>query len=141
MTQILQIHQFLFNEKPFEIYGTEDEPLFLVNDIICGILGFEKISWNNFFIENKENPDIVISCQFDRCSVSLQERFKRRKNEPIYFLTEFGMYMCLMRSNKQVAIAFQFEVFMLLKNLHRGILSLHVNKTQEYEASLATITA
>ena len=72
MTHILQIHQFLFNDKPFEIYGTEDEPLFLANDIICVLLETRDISNNNFFVENKNNPIFVTTLDFPGCPLAIQ---------------------------------------------------------------------
>ena len=53
--EILPFYSFLFSETEFQIYGTYDEPLFLVNDIVCKVLGLVKINGDWFFRENKEN--------------------------------------------------------------------------------------
>ncbi len=35
-----------FDNMDIKIYGTQHDPLFLVNDIVCGLLGNNKINDN-----------------------------------------------------------------------------------------------
>ena len=46
---MLSVSHFLFQGREFKVYGTNENPLFLVNDIVCGLLGLEKINKDWFF--------------------------------------------------------------------------------------------
>lgn len=70
--QILPFYSFLFSETEFNIYGTHDEPLFLVNDIVCKLLGMDKINRDWFFRENKENTQFVARCELLTCPDDIQ---------------------------------------------------------------------
>ena len=51
----LPIHSFLFNSTEFKVYGTHEEPLFLVNDVACGLLGARDITADRFFADYKSD--------------------------------------------------------------------------------------
>jgi prophage antirepressor-like protein len=88
------------------VYGNHRDPLFLVNDVICDILGMSEPKDNRFFRDNRQDTRYVMISQIGRSCPALQERFKRSNKEHIYFFTEFGLYKCLFRSKHPVADAF-----------------------------------
>lgn len=47
------------------MYGSNENPLFLVNDIICELLGMEKINRDRFFRDNKEDERYVMRLEID----------------------------------------------------------------------------
>jgi hypothetical protein len=61
---MLSVQHMLFQNTEFKIYGTKDEPLFLVNDIICDLLGMDRPTDNRFFRDSRENNAYVNLCQF-----------------------------------------------------------------------------
>jgi prophage antirepressor-like protein len=93
----------LFHNQQFKIYGTAEEPLFLVNDIVCGLLGARDITNNQFFNDHSGFAKYVTTLEFPGCSIDIQNRYKCNKPKHINFFTELGLYKCLMRSNKPVA--------------------------------------
>ena len=44
-----------FDNMDIKIYGTQHDPLFLVNDIVCGLLGMDRPSDNRFFKDHKQD--------------------------------------------------------------------------------------
>jgi hypothetical protein len=69
--EIFPFYSFLFSETEFQIYGTHDEPLFLVSDIVCKLLGMEEINRDRFFRDNKENTQFVMRCLINTSSLEL----------------------------------------------------------------------
>ena len=68
---MLSVQHFLFQEREFKVYGTNENPLFLVNDIVCELLGLDKINSDRFFRDNKGNDRYVMRCQIDTSSPEL----------------------------------------------------------------------
>ena len=56
MDCILPVTSLMFSGKQFKVYGTNEEPLFLVNDIVCVLLNARDIYDNQFFRDSKQNP-------------------------------------------------------------------------------------
>ncbi len=102
----LPIHRFMFNSNEFNVYGSHEEPLFLVNDVICKLLGMKNICDNNFFRDKREDTRYIKSWDYTMSPIYLQERLKNTPNGIIYMFTEKGLYKCLMRSNKPIANLF-----------------------------------
>ena len=107
---ILPVSHLLFQEREFKVYGTNENPLFLVNDIVCGLLEMGQTTDNQFFRDNRENQKYVNVWGFPICPEDIQLRLKHAKKDRVYFFTESGLYRCLMRSNKPIAELFQDEV-------------------------------
>ena len=124
----LPIHSFLFNSAEFKVYGTHENPLFLVNDVVCNLLEMKKVGDNQFFKDHKADERYVLRGEIPSSSPELQERFKKSNKNYVYFFTEKGLYKCLMRSNKPVAELFQDEICDLLKNIRLEVVSITVNR-------------
>lgn len=102
-----RIEHVQFGDLGVSVYGTQRDPLFLVNDIVCGLLESKNIGDNRFYRDYKDDSRYVTTCHFDMCPSDIQLRYKCNKPERIYFFTEVGLYKCLFRSNKPVADSFQ----------------------------------
>ena len=104
------------------VYGTKEEPLFLVNDIICGIIGMNRPSDNQFFRDNRENDGFVKMWRFPTppSFPELRERFKKSNKDYIYFFTENGIINCLSRSNKPAAKDALKDIRLILDSIRQG---------------------
>lgn len=132
----LPVHSFLFNSAEFNVYGTNEEPLFLVNDVVCGLLGMDRPLSNHFFRDNRVDCKYIHRCCFSTAPQEIQSRIKNNQNSTIHFFTEKGLYKCLMRSNKPIAELFQDEICDLLKNIRIGNVSIHIKQIEELEKQL-----
>ena len=56
---ILSVQNFLFNSKQFNIYGTNEDPLFRCSDILIHLLGYSESNKNWFYMNNKKNLKYV----------------------------------------------------------------------------------
>lgn len=64
---MLSVQHMLFQGLQFKIYGNYYSPLFLVNDIVCGLLGMRDIANNQFFRDNRNNIKYVTTPEFTEC--------------------------------------------------------------------------
>ncbi len=68
---VLPTQYSLFKSRGIEIYGTFENPLFLVNDIVCRLLEYDSIAKCHFFDENRENVKYVMTSTSSLCSSEL----------------------------------------------------------------------
>ena len=98
--RVISRHSIL--EKDFSIYGTFENPLFLVKDVA---------NWlehtNTTHLLNNVDPE-------EKLNLKLLNSGQKRD---FLFLTEFGLYEVLMQSRKPIAKAFKKEVKRILKEL------------------------
>ncbi|MCT4543502.1 MAG: BRO family protein [Vallitalea sp.] len=106
--------------EEFTIYGTKENPLFLAKDIAGRI--------------KHSNITVMLG------SVDEDERVKIRpkhslglltNNNEYNFLTEYGMYECLMQSRKPIAKQFKKEIKTILKSIRLDGGYISVDATEE----------
>jgi len=100
-----------FQGHLIDIYGTEDEPLFLAVDIAKVI---DYSVGNASHMLNCVDPD-------EKVLVRTNNTNQRGGNhKPVWFLTEDGLYEVLFQSRKPIARRFKTAVKEILKDLRRS---------------------
>nr|DAN11122.1 MAG TPA: BRO family protein [Herelleviridae sp.] len=90
--------------KEFNVYGTQEEPLFLAKDI-KELLEHNNISLMLHNVDEEEKLSYVIH--------------KSGQNRRMWFLTEYGLYEVLMQSRKPIAKKFKKKVKDILKDIRK----------------------
>lgn len=104
MNQLQVFEQRNVLGQKLEIYGTQEEPLFLAKDVA---------DW----IEHSQTSKMLQSIDEDeRLTGTL---FLSGQNREMWFLTEDGMYEVLMQSRKPIAKAFKKKVKEILKDIRK----------------------
>ena len=108
---------FSFQDKKIRVYGTVEEPLFLLKNVA-----------EVFNIESIRSSVI----DFDESEKILQDLQTRGGIQKHAFLTEIGFYKFIMRSRKRKSIEFQKWLFTILRELRlKGFYKLDSHKDEK----------
>ena len=81
------------------VFNSLQEPLFLVNDVVTGLIGLCKITHNQVFKDSKEDVKYVREFLLSDLPQTIQNRYRKSNKHHTYLFTETGLYRCLFRSN------------------------------------------
>ena len=108
---------FSFQDKKIRVYGTVEEPLFLLKNVAEV---FNIVSINSHIQD------------FDESEKILQDLQTRGGIQKHVFLTEIGFYKFIMRSRKRKSIEFQKWLFTILRELRlKGFYKLDSHKDEK----------
>jgi len=108
---------FSFQDKKIRVYGTVEEPLFLLKNI-AEVFNLESI-----------RSSVI---DFDDSEKILQDLQTRGGIQKHVFLTEIGFYKFIMRSRKRKSIEFQKWLFTILRELRlKGFYKLDSHKDEK----------
>ena len=116
--------------KNFKIYGTWEDPLFLVQDVASWI-GYDKSSANKMIASIDDTEKLTGTI------------FRSGQKRDMWFLTEDGLYEVLMQSRKPIAKKFKQKVKEILRNVRKngGYLATSSKDTPEEIMSKALVLA
>ena len=102
MNQLKVINEQTVLNKDFKIYGTNEDPLFLAQDVAKWIEHSDvSMMLKNIDLEEKLIQTMLVSGQ----------------NREVWMLTEDGLYEVLMQSRKKIAKQFKKEIKRILKDI------------------------
>jgi prophage antirepressor-like protein len=108
---------FSFQDKKIRVYGTVEEPLFLLKNV-AEVFNLESI-----------RSSVI---DFDESEKILQDLQTRGGIQKHAFLTEIGFYKFIMRSRKRKSIEFQKWLFTILRELRlKGFYKLDSHKDEK----------
>ena len=108
---------FSFQDKKIRVYGTVEEPLFLLKNV-AEVFNLESI-----------RSSVI---DFDESEKILQDLQTRGGTQKHAFLTEIGFYKFIMRSRKRKSIEFQKWLFTILRELRlKGFYKLDSHKDEK----------
>jgi prophage antirepressor-like protein len=108
---------FSFEDKKIRVYGTVEEPLFLLKNV-AEVFNIASI-----------NSSVI---DFDESEKILQDLQTRGGIQKHAFLTEIGFYKFIMRSRKRKSIEFQKWLFTILRELRlKGFYKLDSHKDEK----------
>ena len=101
---IEKVAEVVIHKKPFDIYGSVMEPLFLAVDVARAI-GYS-VGDTNKMLQLVDDHEKMIG-----------RIFWSSKTRSMWFLTEYGLYEVLMQSRKPIAKIFKNDVKRALRDL------------------------
>jgi len=108
---------FSFQDKKIRVYGTVEEPLFLLKNV-AEVFNLESI-----------RSSVI---DFDESEKILQDLKSNGGTQKHAFLTEIGFYKFIMRSRKRKSIEFQKWLFTILRELRlKGFYKLDSHKDEK----------
>lgn len=116
-------------DRPFKVYGTPQEPLFLAKDV-ARMLGHSQVSR---MIESID-PDEKVKVN----NLHLDGR-PDGSGQGVWFLTERGLYEVLFRSRKPIAKEFKSKVKDILYSIRTTGQYVVAGGTDEYESIMAVL--
>jgi len=116
MNNVEKIHQQVVLGKKFEIYGTNEDPLFLARDVASWIEHSNITHLVNMVDEDEKLTYTILNSG---------------QNRQMWFLTEDGLYEVLMQSRKPIAKEFKKQVKSILKEIRKQGAYVHVNETDD----------
>ncbi|KAL4491922.1 hypothetical protein ABPG72_008343 [Tetrahymena utriculariae] len=119
----MQTLNFLFNNTELRIYGTVEQPIFVVNDI-CEIIEIDNKS--RMIMRNKKRKQIQ-GLQF------AGPQFPQYRGQDLAIVNERGLYEIMFRSNSKLCEQFKDEIceFLNQQRLQKNI--IHQQKILELE--------
>lgn len=122
-------------EKTFNIYGDYENPMFLAKDVAEWIEyarndnGAYQTSKMLSNLDENERVKLVLDCGGNNITTGPEAEISDF-SQPVWFVTEFGLYEILMMSRKPIAKQFKTEIKNLLKGLRTKQIAVVQTPTQ-----------